>query len=191
MELRLCDVKDIEYIYNNHIIYDFPKNEVKPLSRILYLEGKGLYFAYGLYENDELLCYAFFSGAYECDYVLLDYLAVVSGKRGTGIGTKMLEFLKKEICKTKSGFLLESENPDYAKDESDKATRIRRLKFYENCGLYTTKMQSQLFGVEYKILVYAEKTPSTLSITHAITELYHALIAEKYMKDYVYLRVED
>ena len=112
MELRLCNKKEIESIYNNHIINDFPPNEVKPLKRILYLAENGLYFVYGIYEDEKLISYAFVSGAPNCDYVLLDYLAVVSGRRGIGIGSRAMKLLKEEICKTHEGILLESENPD-------------------------------------------------------------------------------
>lgn len=191
MELRLCSQKDIESIYNNHIINDFPPDEVKPLKRILLLCEKNLYFVYGIYEEEKLISYAFISGAPNCDYVLLDYLAVVSGRRGIGIGSRAMKLLKEEICKTKTGILLESENPDFAHDEKDKKTRERRIKFYQNCGFELTKMQSCLFGVEYKIMVYANKTPSTLSVTHAITDLYQSLIAEKHLKENVKLYVRD
>lgn len=191
MELRLCTVKEIESIYNNHIINDFPPDEVKPLKRILFLAEKDLYFVYGVFEDEKLISYAFISGAPNCDYVLLDYLAVVSGRRGIGIGSRAMKLLKEEICKTHTGILLESENPEYAHDEKDKKTRERRIKFYLNCGFELTKMQSCLFGVQYKIMVYAKKMPSTLSVTHAITDLYQALIAEKHLKDNVSLHVED
>ena len=89
MDLILCNKKEIEEIYSNHIKKDFPPAEVKPLSRILMLYEKNLYFVYALYEKDELLSYAFFSSAPGCEYVLLDYLAVVSGKRNMGIGAKI------------------------------------------------------------------------------------------------------
>lgn len=191
MRLILCNPQEITYIYNNYIKNDFPPAEVKPLSRILMLYEKNLYFVYALYEKDELLSYAFFSSAPGCEYVLLDYLAVVSGKRNMGIGAKMLDFLKAEICKNFNGILLESENPDFAKDEKEKEIRERRISFYLRCGFEGTKLASCLFGVEYKILAYCNVSHSTLSLTQALSDLYKSLIAEKYMADNVSIRIDD
>ncbi|MBR4030058.1 MAG: GNAT family N-acetyltransferase [Clostridia bacterium] len=191
MCLVLCNPQEITEIYNNHIKNDFPPAEVKPLSRILMLYEKNLYFVYALYEKDELLSYAFFSSAPGCEYVLLDYLAVVSGKRNMGIGAKMLDLLKTEVCKNFNGILLESENPDFAKDEEEKEIRVRRIAFYLRYGFEITKMHSCLFGVEYKILAYCRVSHSTLSLTQALSDLYKSLIAEKHMAENVSLRVDD
>lgn len=191
MRLLLCNPQEITEIYNNHIRNDFPPAEVKPLARILMLYEKGLYFVYALYEKDELLSYAFFSSAPGCEYVLLDYLAVVDGKRNMGIGTKMLDLLKSEICKTFNGIFLETENPDFAKNEPEKTIRTRRLSFYLRCGFETTKIQSCLFGVEYKIMLYCHISHSTLSLIHALTDLYKSLIAEKHIDKNVNIRLGD
>lgn len=191
MNLILCNQKEITEIYNNNIKNDFPPAEVKPLSRILMLHEKELYFVYALYEKDELLSYAFFSSAPGCEYVLLDYLAVVEGKRNMGIGNKMLDLLKSEICKTFNGILLESENPDFAKDEEEMIIRTRRISFYKRCGFENTKMASCLFGVEYRILAYCRVSHSTLSLAHALSDLYKSLIAEKHMAENVSLRIDD
>ncbi len=191
MRLILCNPQEITDIYNNHIKSDFPPAEVKPLSRILMLYEKSLYFVYAMYEENELLAYAFFSCAHDSEYVLLDYLAVTKNNRGAGIGTTALNLLKKEICKEYNGILLESENPDYAENDEDKAIRNRRISFYLKCGFETTKMTSRLFGVEYKIMVCSKASYSALSLTHSLSALYKALIAEKYMDTEVLLRVTD
>lgn len=191
MELLLCNKEEITRIYETHLVNDFPKAEVKPLKRILLLADVGMYFAYGLYDNEELISYAFFSCSKDTDYVLLDYFATVSGNRGKGIGTKMLELLKSEICKTKSGIILETEDPCFAHDEEDLDIRTRRVNFYTKCGLEHTKIKTTLFGVNYKILVCSKKALSTLSVTHAVSALYHTLIAEKHLKDNVSIIISD
>lgn len=192
MKIKRFTLQEIEYVYNTHLINDFPSAEVKPLSRIQYLYEKELYFGYGLYDETEaLLAYAFFSDAYGCEFVLLDYLAVVSGHRGTGLGTKMLTLLKEEIVKEHEGIILESENPDFAENAKDFDVRTRRIQFYLNNDFSSTKMVSRLFGVEYRIFVYAKKQPSTLSLAYATVALYKALIAEKHLKDNVSLRIEE
>ncbi len=192
MILKIFSAQDIENVYNTYLVKDFPAAEVKPLSRILELFVKKLYFGYGLYdETDNLLAYAFFSAAYGCEFVLLDYLAVVDGNRDRGVGTKMLALLKEEIAKEYVGIILESENPDFAENAKDFDTRTRRIQFYLNNEFSSTKMVSRLFGVEYRIFVYAKKQPSTLSLAYATVALYKALIAEKHLKDNVSLRIEE
>ena len=191
MELLLCNKEEITRIYETHLVNDFPKAEVKPLKRILLLADIGMYFAYGLYCDGELISYAFFSCSNDTDYVLLDYFATIAGRRGEGIGAKMLELLKSEICKTKSGIILETEDPDFACDEADFKIRTRRVNFYTRCGLEHTKIRTTLFGVNYKILVSSKRAISTLSVTHAVTALYHTLIAEKHLKDNVSIIISD
>ena len=64
MKLKACTLNEITEIYNTYLVVDFPKNEVKPLSRITELYEKQLYFAYGLYGDDHaLLAYAFLYAA--------------------------------------------------------------------------------------------------------------------------------
>ena len=149
MTVKLFSAQDIENVYNTYLLKDFPPAEVKPLSRIQMLFEKKLYFGYGLYdETDTLLAYAFFSTAYGCEFVLLDYLAVVDGNRDKGIGSKMLTLLKEEVAKEYEGIILESENPDFAENAKDFDVRTRRIQFYLNNDFSSTKMVSRLFGVE-------------------------------------------
>lgn len=192
MVLKICNREEIEKIYNTYLVQDFPKDEVKPLERILFLYDKNLYFAYGLYDADEkMLAYAFFSKAHSCEYVLLDYYAVAEEKRGTGIGSHMLSLLKETLCGEYEGIILESENPDFAENAKDFDVRSRRIQFYLNNGFSSTKMLCRLFGVEFRLFVYAKKQPSTLSLAYAAVALYKALIEKKDLKDNISLRIEE
>ena len=53
--------EEITNIFNQHIIHDFPKNEVRDLRSMLKLKQQAIYQTYGYYENNELLAYAFFA----------------------------------------------------------------------------------------------------------------------------------
>ena len=52
--------EEITNIFNQHIIHDFPKNEVRDLRSMLKLKQQAIYQTYGYYENNELLAYSFF-----------------------------------------------------------------------------------------------------------------------------------
>ena len=150
MTARKLDKISIEKIYENHLVFDFPKDEVKPLATIINGFDKGVYNAYGLYDGNQLLAYAFFIIDKKCR--LLDYFAVVRGKRGGGIGSHFLNMLKAELKPVCELVIIESENPDTAQNESQKITRLRRIDFYLKNGLIDTKSRAKVFGVEYKIL---------------------------------------
>ena len=91
--------EQMKFIFDNHMINDFPKSELKPWKKIEAGLENDTYFAYGMYENNELLAYAFFIKSSKYNTYLLDYLAVLSGKRQSGIGSKFLQELKNMIQK--------------------------------------------------------------------------------------------
>ena len=51
MQLNRLSETEISEIYQNHLIFDFPADEVKPLERILQMLHSGIYFAFGLFEG--------------------------------------------------------------------------------------------------------------------------------------------
>mgnify|MGYP005855306289 CR=1 FL=1 len=78
--------EQMKFIFDNHMINDFPKSELKPWKKIEAGLENDTYFAYGMYENNELLAYAFFIKSSKYNTYLLDYLAVLSGKEHVGNG---------------------------------------------------------------------------------------------------------
>ncbi len=192
MKLKACTLNEITEIYNTHLVVDFPKNEVKPLSRITELYEKQLYFAYSLYGDDHaLLAYAFLYAAPNSDYLLLDYFAVLKSMRGEGLGTKVLSLLSTEIETHFSGLIIEAENPVFAETAEEKEIRIRRIQFYERNGFERTKILCRLFGVEYCILVRATRAPSTLNLTQSVLNTYRTLIPSKHWEKNVSVRIEE
>lgn len=139
-------------IYNEYMVLDFPKNELKPLAHILHMVEDGTCTFYVLRQNKEVLSY--FSVCQNGQGLLVDYLAVNEKYRGQGIGTKTIDFLK-SISDNKY-IIIECEDEEKAKDEKDKNTRLRRIAFYERAGFKKSGISSNLFGVDYIILTYPD-----------------------------------
>ena len=146
------NTQQIISIFNEYMVLDFPKDELKPLSHILSMVEDGTCTFYALREDKEVLSY--FSVCQNGNGLLVDYLAVNEKYRGQGIGSKTLDFLK-SISKNKY-IIIECENEDKATDAADKATRLRRIAFYERAGFKRSGIASNLFGVDYIILTYPE-----------------------------------
>ena len=56
---------------------------------------------------------------------------------------------------------LEIENPDFAKDEEERALRERRRQFYLRNGIVDTGVNIELAGVEYRIMEMLVGKPHT------------------------------
>lgn len=155
MRVKELSIRQIEELYERYLKYDFPEDELKPLSRITDMCKKGIYFAAGLYdESDEIRGYAYFVHDSSEKTVLLDYLAIIKGNRDKGYGSQFFDnvrdFLKEYGVER---LYLETENIDFAKDDDDRHTRTRRIAFYRKNGLIMTDVKSRLFGVDYNIMM--------------------------------------
>lgn len=80
--------------------------------------------------------------------ILLDFLAVCPECRGSGVGTATLAVLQK-IYEGK-GLFLEIEST--LLDCPERELRLRRKKFYVNCGLKELGTTAKLFGVDMELL---------------------------------------
>lgn len=175
MVLRVLEEREIVEIYEGRMQNDFAKGEIKPLSRILELVKRGMYFCYGLYDEEEFAGYCFLVVSEQRDAVLLDYFAVSEGIRGNGYGSKGLALLKEEIERRKLGTLiLEVENPRFGKDEEEKALRRRRIGFYIRNGMSLTHLRIFLYDVEY--LVMTEKNQEIFLSAEQIYHTYQVLL---------------
>ena len=148
LHARLLTKAERKQVFKQHMIHDFPKNELRPLHMIEALVEKGNYYTYGIFRNEMLCAYAYFWEETEKQILLFDYFAVVSSMRNQGYGTKAMEVIL-DACKEKAGVILEVENPARAEDEQERKVRYRRISFYEKRGLQMSKVRIYLFGVEY------------------------------------------
>ena len=144
--------EQMKFIFDNHMINDFPKSELKPWKKIEAGLENDTYFAYGMYENNELLAYAFFIKSSKYNTYLLDYLAVLSGKRQSGIGSKFLQELKNIAVNNNKELILEVENPDYEDNLSNKENMIKRIQFYKKNHMNVSNVSCNFMDNEYKIL---------------------------------------
>lgn len=180
LQLQLLSQPEIENIYHDHLVYDFPPQETKPLGSIIKMLKEDSYFCYGMYEDNRLLAYAFFVSvpAPSTDshsirtYLLLDYLAVVSDIRGTGIGSKTLSLLK-EVLPERSLVLIEAENPEAAADTAELHIRQSRLRFYLRNQCRLSSVTTTVYGVDYCIfLLCMENLSDDIYIRSVLKTIY-------------------
>ena len=127
--VRKLNQTEIKEIYDTHMQEAFPQSELRPYKNIEMLCARGNYICYGLYEGEALRAYAYFSKTNDRPYILLDYYAVLSGLRGTCIGSRFFPLLREEL-RDVCAILLEVESVESTEDENEKTLRRRRIAFY-------------------------------------------------------------
>ena len=173
-ELSLSQVKKI---YQEKMVHDFPACEIKPFAAIERMYQKGEYFAYGNYEDEELIAYALIAKTKDRKIGLLDYLAVKEEKRGSGYGSQTIEQIKDFFRKQWDGLIVDSEHISYAKGEADKEKRQRRIRFYEKNGLVKLDFESRIYGTEYTVLYLSANNGDLINSKELVDDaeyLYHA-----------------
>ena len=151
MEIREISREALKPIYDDHMVQDFPADELKPWPAIAALYDLGVYRSYGLYEGEELLAYACLTRQKDEAWLLLDYYAVCAAYRSQGYGSQFLTKLWQSLRDTQ-GIFVEIELVESAKDEAERQIRLRRRQFYLRNGLTATQMRTRLFGVDYEML---------------------------------------
>lgn len=182
MDLKQLSSEDVEIIYNEHMVVDFPLEELKPIDTILKLIKRKIYKCYGLYDSKELLTYAFFTTSKS--YLLLDYFAVCEKFRNKGIGSKFLSILK-ENCKNYSGIIVEVEDVEFADTEAEKIIRKRRIDFYNKNGAKMTSVLCELFNVNYSVMCLCNVELDDLVIYGELQKIYKEIIPDKFYSKYV------
>ena len=182
MNLKQLSNEDIENVYNKHMKMHFPSEELKPIDVIQKLIKRKIYICYGLYNNKELLAYAFI--ATSKSYLLLDYYAVCAKYRNKGIGSKFLNILK-ENCKNYIGIIVEVEKVEYASNENEKVVRKRRIDFYKKNGMRITKVSCTLFTVNYSIMCLCNIELEDSAIYEGLKNIYKEMIPSKFHSKYV------
>lgn len=184
MDLRQLTNEDIESIYNNHMIIDFPAEELKPIDVIKKLIKRKIYVCYGLYENKELLAYAFLATSKL--YLLIDYYSVCANYRNKGIGGKFLNILK-ENFKSYHGIIVEVEDIEFAPNETEKVIRKRRINFYKKNGMRMTDISCTLFNVNFSIMCLCNAEIDDSFIYEGLKNIYKEIIPSKLFFEYVQL----
>lgn len=182
MELKQLSKEEVKKIYSDHMVIDFPKEELKPIDAIERLISRNIYECYGLYDKEELLAYAFFNTSKS--YLLLDYYSVCEKHRSNGIGSKFFGILKEE-CKNYNGIIVEVEDVESADTEAEKIIRQRRIDFYKKNGMKMTNVLCELFNVNYSIMCISKVEFDDSIISDEIKNIYKEMVPEKFYSKYV------
>ncbi|MDE6840757.1 MAG: N-acetyltransferase, partial [Oscillospiraceae bacterium] len=93
MELKLLNKGELTALYQNEMTADFPKSELKPLRAMLRLMDLGRYDPLLATENGQAVGYAMMWLPEDRAGALLEYLGDLRGRRGHGLGARILELL--------------------------------------------------------------------------------------------------
>ena len=151
MELRIPTAEQLQTVYDIDMKAAFPAAELKPLSAIRRMWREGRYKPYCLFDGDDIVGECFLWLGHP-GWALLDYLCVSPKARNAGLGALILAKLRE----VEPGTVIfgEAEAPEHAPDP---AMAKRRLGFYARNGLRTAGYDSEMFGVHYKTLYWAEE----------------------------------
>lgn len=168
MKLKQLDIVLVTKIYKEHMVIDFPKEELKPLDMILKLIEENRYEAMGLYDGDMLTGYVFIVRI-DNSY-LLDYIAIFPEYRNDGKGSNLLSLLAEHLDDADS-IIVEVENPKYTDDGALADLQTRRIGFYKRNGCLDTGLRVSCFGAKFIIL---EMGANSIESVDKTWELYEA-----------------
>lgn len=187
MKLVELTLEEREKTYNEHMLNDFHKSEVKPFNMIESLIEKERYLCYGFYEEndpDKLLGYAYFV---KTNYnILMDYLAVTKSYRGKGYGTKFLTIIEKKFKSKFNTLLAEVENPRFALDDEDKKCREGRISFYLKNNFNVSSIETCVLKDQYKIIqLKLDKTLENIEIEEEMKNIYNIIFSSEFVKKHI------
>lgn len=173
--------EEIIEVYNNYMVFDFPKSELKPLPMILKSIDMNQYICYGIFKENIFLGYAYFAMIDDSreKYYLLDYFAIISAMRNKGIGSCFLNLLEDYLYDAEI-VLCETELINGASGE-EYNIRKSRFDFYLRNNFIDTGVESKIFNVDYNILELNLRGKHSIeSIKNSYSELYRSFLPEKF-----------
>ena len=184
MEFRLLSEEEILNILKGDIHIDFRPSEIKSADLIKRRIAEGRYFARGLFENNTLLAYAYFVTTRK--YMLLDYFAVNAAVRGKGFGSLVLEKMEIMSESRSRKLFLEVEDPDFAENELDRITRIRRIAFYSRNNIEYLGVKTHVLTDDYLLLGSSALPPE--KVASAIDEIYRAVFLPEFVRSNISIK---
>lgn len=177
MQLLPLSPRQAEAVYRDHLVRDFPAEEVKPFSDIAHLSQQGRYVCYGGFEGEALKGYAFLARDCAAPYLLLDYFAACAPCRGQGVGSALLGLLAQNLS-AYAGVLAEVERPTCAADPAERDLRERRIAFYLRNGFRRTQVRATLFSVPYELLYLPlSADPGDAALRGRLDALYRGILS--------------
>ncbi|WP_026492605.1 GNAT family N-acetyltransferase [Butyrivibrio sp. XPD2002] len=184
MKIRQLQRGEITTIYQERLVHDFIKDELKKLSIILKAVDNGVYECLGLFDDSRIIGYAFL--VKQGMSYLVDYLAVYPEYRNKGIGSEIIKMLRDYMAGA-GLIILEVEDPVYSKDRDLKELQTRRIGFYERNGCTDTGLRARCFGVPFIILALEN---SSIRSKEKLWEIYRSFYGTVFSKDIVEKNVE-
>lgn len=181
MELKLLNQEELTQLYYDEMIFDFPKSELKPLRSMLRLMDMGRYEPLLVLEDGVSVGYAMMWLPAGGRGGLLEYLGVLRGKRGGGLGGRILALLAHRY-----GQLFgEAEAPDSG-DPAENNLRRRRIAFYQRSGFRVLDYDCALFGVHF-VCLYLGSEQDDRKIERLHRGVYADYFSPEHMARYVQL----
>ena len=140
MKLKKLRSAEITTIYQERLVHDFIKDELKKLPVILKAVDDGIYECLGLFDDSEIIGYTFL--VKQGMSFLVDYLAVCPKYRNKGLGSEIIGLLR-EYMSGAGLIILEVEDPTYTKERDLKELQTRRIGFYERNGCIDTGLSKK------------------------------------------------
>ena len=184
MKLSKLRSAEITTIYQERLVHDFTKNELKKLPVILKAVDDGIYECLGLFDDSEIIGYAFL--VKQGMNYLVDYLAVCPKYRNKGIGSEIIKLLREYMLGAGLS-ILEVEDPAYTKERDLKELQTRRIGFYERNGYINTGLRVRCFGVPFIILMLEN---NSISSKEKLWEMYKAFYSAVFSRDVVEKNIE-
>ncbi len=185
MIFRALSVQEMHDIYFADMIHQFPDSERRTWSNIERLFERGLYAAYGLFEDDSIRAYGTCASLPGGHDMILDYLAVPDVWKNRGYGSMFLKRLQSVIPNT-DRILVETEDPDVLQDEQRDIAK-RRLGFYARNGFLESNVLIDLFSVQYRLYFYGGTNNTDSGLITAADAIYRALQPPELYKKHVRL----
>ena len=181
MELKLLSKEELKKLYEEEMVFDFPKSELKPVRAMIRLMDMGLYEPLLVIENGEAVGYAMVWLPGEGDGALLEYFGVLRGKRNVGLGSQILGVLAQRYGQ----IFGEAEAPS-SDDPAENDLRRRRIGFYLRNGMRLLDYECALFGVHFNCLYLGPETDDR-KIEQLHRSVYAAYFSPEHMARHVQL----
>jgi hypothetical protein len=180
MELIQLNKDQVASLYNERMVHDFKKDELKPLKMILKALDEGIYECLGLSDGAGLLGYTFL--VRQGKRYLVDYLAVYPEERDKGRGATILKLLSEYITDAEI-VVVEVEDPFYAESSEEKEIQERRVSFYLRNNCVDTGVRVRCFGVPFIIIRSGGNSSLDRDVVWEIYQSFYRAVLPKKMFD--------
>ena len=169
MKVEKIGLEEMEMLYANHLVHDFPQNELKSFETIKKSFNNHQSECLVLKDNKKIMAYSVFAWKHP-EVKILEYFAVTKENRGTGMGSLMISMLMDYL--TVNELIIESEDPSISIDEKEKEINQKRLSFYRKNNFKESGLKLKLGDVHFIIFRYHNQLTND-ELLEEIKAIYH------------------